>query len=545
MSYPLVSSAINNYVSRSMVKEYTDKVAQMPSEKTQKMFEEATKYNNSLSNNMIITDPFDEKAFQKIGERYEHTLSVDEDGLIGYIDIPKINVYLPIYHGTSEEILSKGAGHLQNTSLPVGGKSTHAVISAHSGYPGETFFDYLTDMKVGDEFYVHILDRTLKYEVDQIEVVLPSEINSLRIVDGEDLVTLLTCTPYGVNTHRLLVRGKHVAYDDTKYVETGVSLAKFDNGYIFFLGYKIPYAVAAGIIVGFVALVVFVVIFLLKRKKKLILLTKILMIRAVMQMLKKILTVVAIVMLVVGIGLVAFSPISNFVGTQISNGEADSFDIRVEEVEDGSFEEAVKDGKVDKEGYKVDKDGKRTSKQPVVFKVDLDRLFKDSVAYNKKLESSQYELFRNDTYSQAAINLSNYGISDGIYGYVSAKTIGMRLPIYLGANSANMSYGAAHMSATSLPIGGNNTNTVLAGHTGYVGRIFFDNLRNLKMGDKVSITNYWDTIDYKVVETKVNKPNESEDCYIKNGKDLLTMFTCISDGNGGFDRYYVICERAS
>ena len=268
MSYPLVSSAINNYVSRSRVKEYTDRVAQMPSEKTQKMFEEAAKYNNSLSNNMIITDPFDEKAFQKIGANYEKTLNIDDNGLIGYIDVPKINVYLPIYHGTSEEILSKGAGHLQNTSLPVGGASTHSVISAHSGYPGETFFDYLTDMKVGDEFYVHILDRTLKYEVDQIEVVLPSEINSLRIVDGEDLVTLLTCTPYGVNTHRLLVRGKHVAYDDTKYVETGVSLAKFDNGYIFFLGYKISYAVAIGIIVGFVALVVFIVIFLLKRKKK-------------------------------------------------------------------------------------------------------------------------------------------------------------------------------------------------------------------------------------------------------------------------------------
>ena len=261
MSYPLVSSAINNYVSRSRVKEYTNRVAQMPSEKTQKMFEESAKYNNSLSNNMIITDPFDEKAFQKIGANYEKILNVDDNGLIGYIDVPKINVYLPIYHGTSEEILSKGAGHLQNTSLPVGGASTHSVISAHSGYPGETFFDYLTDMKVGDEFYVHILDRTLKYEVDQIEVVLPSEINSLRIVDGEDLVTLLTCTPYGVNTHRLLVRGKHVAYDDTKYVETGVSLAKFDNGYIFFLGYKIPYAVAIGIIVGFVA-------FLLKRKKK-------------------------------------------------------------------------------------------------------------------------------------------------------------------------------------------------------------------------------------------------------------------------------------
>ncbi len=268
MSYPLVSSAINNFVSRSQVKEYTDRVAQLPSAKTEKLFKEATKYNNSLSNNMMITDPFDEKAFEKIGANYEKTLNIDGDGLIGYIDVPKINVYLPIYHGTNEDILAKGAGHLQNTSLPVGGKSTHSVISAHSGFPGETFFDYLTDMKIGDVFYIHILDRTLKYQVDQIEVVLPSEINSLRIVDGEDLVTLLTCTPYGVNTHRLLVRGKRVAYDDTQYNETGVSLAKFDNGYIFFLGYKIPYVVAAGIIVGFVAIVVFVVIFLLKRKNK-------------------------------------------------------------------------------------------------------------------------------------------------------------------------------------------------------------------------------------------------------------------------------------
>lgn len=262
-------------------------------------------------------------------------------------------------------------------------------------------------------------------------------------------------------------------------------------------------------------------------------------------MLKKILTGFAIAMLVVGAGLLAFPTISNFIGTQISSGEADGFDTRAESVEDGSFEQAVKDGKVDKDGYKVDKDGKRTSKQPVVFKADLDRLLKDSVSYNKKLEKSQYDMLRDDTYAQPAVNLEDYGIKDGIYGYVTAKTINMKLPIYLGANSANMSYGAAHMSATSLPIGGKSTNAVLAGHTGYIGRIFFDNLRNLKIGDKVSITNYWDTLDYKVIETKVNKPNESSDCYLQKGKDLLTMFTCIGDGNGGFDRYYVICERVS
>lgn len=268
LSYPLVSSVINNYVSRSSVEEYTKKVAQLHDQKTGKLIEEAKKYNNSLSNNLILTDPFDQEAFQKIGADYQKVLNINDDGLIGYIDIPKINVYLPIYHGTDSEVLAKGAGHLQNTSLPVGGESTHSVISAHSAYPCETFFDYLTDMQVGDEFYIHILDRTLKYQVDQIEVILPEEVNSLRIVKGEDLVTLLTCTPYSVNTHRLLVRGKRVEYDDTKYAETGVSLASFDNGYIFFLGYKIPYVVAGVVIATFVAVVVFVIVLIVKRSRK-------------------------------------------------------------------------------------------------------------------------------------------------------------------------------------------------------------------------------------------------------------------------------------
>lgn len=268
LSYPLVSSVINNYVSRNSVEEYTKKVAQLPDQKAEELIEEAKKYNNSLSNNLILTDPFDQEAFQKIGADYQKVLNINDDGLIGYIDIPKINVYLPIYHGTDSKVLAKGAGHLQNTSLPVGGESTHSVISAHSAYPCETFFDYLTDMQVGDEFYIHILDRTLKYQVDQIEVILPEEVNSLRIVKGEDLVTLLTCTPYSVNTHRLLVRGKRVEYDDTKYAETGVSLASFDNGYIFFLGYKIPYVVAGVVIATFVAVVVFVIVLIVKHSRK-------------------------------------------------------------------------------------------------------------------------------------------------------------------------------------------------------------------------------------------------------------------------------------
>ncbi|MCI6615870.1 class C sortase [Ruminococcus sp.] len=268
MSYPLVSSVINNIESRNHVEEYTKTTKQMSSEETLEMFKRAEEYNHSLTNNVIITDPFDEKAYKKIGANYEKALNVDGNGLIGYIDIPKINVYLPIYHGTTDKILAKGAGHLQNTSLPVGGESTHSVISAHTAYPGETFFDYLTDMQEGDEFYVHVLDRVLKYEVDSIKVVLPEKTDDLRVIRGEDHVTLLTCTPYSINTHRLLVRGKRVAYDDSKYITTGASAASFGGDGIFFLGYKIPYWASALIVVVFVALVAIIVIISLRHSKK-------------------------------------------------------------------------------------------------------------------------------------------------------------------------------------------------------------------------------------------------------------------------------------
>lgn len=266
LSYPLISSVINNFASRSQAEEYTKTVKSMPSEESEKLIEEAQKYNDSLSNKMVITDPFDVDAFEKIGADYENALNIDGKGLIGYIDIPKINVYLPVYHGTSSAVLDKYAGHIQNTSLPVGGESTHAVISAHTGFPGNTFFDYLTDMVIGDEFYIHVADRTLKYEVDQIKVVLPEEMEDLRVVEGEDYVTLLTCTPYGANTHRLLVRGTRVEYDDSEYVTTGASLIAFQD-YLYLLGYKIPYW-AAGTFIGAVIVGIIVLIVVLRRKSK-------------------------------------------------------------------------------------------------------------------------------------------------------------------------------------------------------------------------------------------------------------------------------------
>lgn len=271
-------------------------------------------------------------------------------------------------------------------------------------------------------------------------------------------------------------------------------------------------------------------------------------------MLRKIIIIIAIILFVAGLGFVLFPPVSNFVGTQISKGETEKFDCLTENVvtveqaqKEGkgtTFEEAYENKEVDAEGYPIDKNGNRTGNTPVVYQRDLDRLLQDSIAYNENLKTEQGTKFvEGVTYYAPALKLSDYGIFDGIYGYISAPTINLTLPIYLGTSDANMSYGAAHMTNTSLPLGGENTNSVAAGHTGYVGRIFFDNIRNLKYGDKVYVKNFWETLTYEVVETYTCRPDESQGLFIQDGRDLFTMFTCTPDGNGGFDRYLVVCER--
>lgn len=265
LAYPLVSSMVNNFNTRNEAEQTIEYIRNKDTDEITQLFEDAERYNRSLLNTIILTDPFDEKAYEEIGENYRETFNVREDGLIGYVDIPKINVYLPIFHGTSSEVLEKGAGHLDNTAFPIGGESTHSVISAHSAYPGETFFDYLEEMKPGDEFYIHVLNRTLKYEVDEINVVTPDDTSKLFTIKGEDHVTLLTCTPYSINTHRLLVRGVRVPNDEK--TEDKTKAISVDNNYIFILGYRISYLSAALFIVGFTSVVAGIVVFIVVRKR--------------------------------------------------------------------------------------------------------------------------------------------------------------------------------------------------------------------------------------------------------------------------------------
>lgn len=267
---------------------------------------------------------------------------------------------------------------------------------------------------------------------------------------------------------------------------------------------------------------------------------------------KKLITIFAVILIISGLGFCLFPTVSNTVGKQIAVSKIEQFDEQVDNaVKDESYQEALDNGEIDKEGYPIDGSGNRVSQgnsqnsAPLLFKPDLERLYEDSVKYNEMLKINQGDLLVDSySYVNPSIDLTTYGIFNGIYGYISAPTIDMKLPLFLGANDQTMSYGAAHLTYTSLPIGGESTNCVIAGHTGYVGKIFFDNIRNLKVGDEITVTNYWNTLTYKVTDTAIYKPNQSNDIFIKPNRDVLTLITCVGNGLNGFDRYYVECERS-
>ena len=203
--YPAVSEYWNSLVTTRLVAEYMDSVSSLSEKRKQAFFEEANAYNQKLAELPLHFNLTEEEI-----EEYDRTLDVSGTGVMGYLEVPKIGVSLPIYHGTDKVVLEFAIGHLRGTSLPVGGPATHSVLTGHTGLPSAKLLTDLEDLEVGDIFYIQILTETLTYEVDQIHTVLPEETKDLEIVPGEDLCTLVTCTPYGVNSHRLLVRGHRI-----------------------------------------------------------------------------------------------------------------------------------------------------------------------------------------------------------------------------------------------------------------------------------------------------------------------------------------------
>ncbi|MFQ6879622.1 MAG: class C sortase [Oscillospiraceae bacterium] len=208
--YPFVSNYWNSLHQSQAIAAYMDDVRKLDDSTYEAMWEEAQRYNASLLEDENRFFPNDEEK-----QYYEQLLNVSGNGIMGYIEIPSIDVMLPIYHGTSEEVLQVAIGHIEGSSLPIGGESTHSVISGHRGLPSSRLFTDIDQLSEGDTFTLMVLDEVLTYEVDQIRIVEPEDISLLAIEEGQDLCTLVTCTPYGVNSHRLLVRGHRVENQGT------------------------------------------------------------------------------------------------------------------------------------------------------------------------------------------------------------------------------------------------------------------------------------------------------------------------------------------
>ena len=241
--YPTVSNQWNTYRQNQLISSYEELIGKMAEEDITKEWEKANAFNDTIIHNNIFGDVFGENGDDIKNTEYWQILNVGNDGVMGYVSIPKINVKLSIYHGTADDVLQTGIGHLNGTKLPIGGESTHSVLAAHRGLPSARLFTDIDQLERGDMFYIHVLDETLAYQVDQILDMVDKDDNetlqkALQIEEGQDYVTLFTCTPYGVNSHRLLVRGTRVPYNGEEEIESTAAesmLKSIQNYYMIYL----------------------------------------------------------------------------------------------------------------------------------------------------------------------------------------------------------------------------------------------------------------------------------------------------------------------
>ena len=243
LSYPTISDQWNTYRQSRLISTYEETIAQMEPEDYSREWEAAENFNAALEKNNLYGDAFGTSDQDLADTEYWKILNAAGDGVMGYLSIPKINIRLAIYHGTDETILQTGVGHLDGTKLPMGGESTHSVLAAHRGLPSARLFPDVDQLERGDRFYIHILDEILAYEVDQILPMVDKDDmetlgEALQITEGADYVTLFTCTPYGVNSHRLLVRGTRVPYEGEEEIAStpvDTMLRAVQNYYMLYL----------------------------------------------------------------------------------------------------------------------------------------------------------------------------------------------------------------------------------------------------------------------------------------------------------------------
>lgn len=251
--YPVISNYVNQKYASEIFTAYQEVIAQTDNTVLLQERGKAIAYNQTLIPRTGSDGSYTQEALQSASGEYNSMLNLAGDGIMGYIEIPKINVHLPIYHGTGDSSLSKGVGHLLGSSLPVGGESTHRILSGHSGMASQTMFTDLEQLGIGDVFYLYVLGDVLAYQVMEINTVLPSDTSLLGIWEGEDCCTLVTCTPYGVNTHRLLITGSRIPYEEAEQITVQMEVEDSTGSHwmqYYLRGLEIGLAVVAGFLVA-------------------------------------------------------------------------------------------------------------------------------------------------------------------------------------------------------------------------------------------------------------------------------------------------------
>lgn len=251
--YPVIRNYVNQKYASEIFTAYQEVIAQTDNTVLLQERGKAIAYNQTLIPRTGSDGSYTQEALQSASGEYNSMLNLAGDGIMGYIEIPKINVHLPIYHGTGDSSLSKGVGHLLGSSLPVGGESTHSILSGHSGMASQTMFTDLEQLGIGDVFYLYVLGDVLAYQVMEINTVLPSDTSLLGIWEGEDCCTLVTCTPYGVNTHRLLITGSRIPYEEAEQITVQMEVEDSTGSHwmqYYLRGLEIGLAVVAGFLVA-------------------------------------------------------------------------------------------------------------------------------------------------------------------------------------------------------------------------------------------------------------------------------------------------------
>ena len=257
--YPVVSNYLQEKNHTEAISVYNDTVEKKTEAELSAEWEKAKIYNENLAGDPVH-DPFVPGSGYTLPDNYNSILNLNNDGMMGYIEIPSISVNLPIYHSTTEEVLEKGVGHIESTSLPIGGSGTHCVLTGHTGLPSAELFTRLSELEKGDVFYISVLDKTLAYKVCEINVVLPNDMDKLVAYKGRDLITLVTCTPYGVNSHRLLVTAERTEYTpEQEKSEAKKTATLFGGKYHYYI---------IGICIALPLLLLLLIIYLIYKKRK-------------------------------------------------------------------------------------------------------------------------------------------------------------------------------------------------------------------------------------------------------------------------------------